>query len=185
MTQREDSSVPTLLTFCPGEANPSDPFPQRQPQGIRQALLTNPQGIQQGNQHTYQTGGDTIREKTAPQLNTEGEGGGERRGRRERERERCVTGHHGKILCIIINSRLVHFLSVNNVLSKCQIGFLPNYHMTDHAFSLHTLIDKHTNQNKRQASCFVDFKKAFDLQILIPSRHRRPRPQTKTIYTSA
>ena len=69
----------------------------------------------------------------------------------------------GKILGIIINSRLIHFLSENNVLSKYQIGILPNYHTTDHAFTLHTLIDKQTNQNKGKVfSCFVDFKKAFD-----------------------
>ena len=38
----------------------------------------------------------------------------------------CINSNLGEILCIIINSRLVHFLSENNVLSKCQIGFLPN-----------------------------------------------------------
>ncbi|CDQ91392.1 unnamed protein product, partial [Oncorhynchus mykiss] len=69
----------------------------------------------------------------------------------------------GKILCIIINSRLIHFLNANNVLSKCQIGFKPNYRTTDHVFTLHTLIDNQTNQNKGKVfSCFVDFKKAFD-----------------------
>ena len=75
----------------------------------------------------------------------------------------CVNSNLGKILCIIINSRLVHFLNENNVLSKCQIGFLPNYRTTDHVFTLHTLIDNQTNQNKGKVfSCFVDFKKAFD-----------------------
>ena len=75
----------------------------------------------------------------------------------------CVNRNLGKILCIIINSRLVHFLNENNVLSKCQIGFLPNYRTTDHVFTLHTLIDNQTNQNKGKVfSCFVDFKKAFD-----------------------
>ena len=74
----------------------------------------------------------------------------------------CVNSNHGKILCIIINSRLVHFLSAKNVMSKCQIGFLTNYRMTDHVFTLHTLIDKQTNQNKGKVfSCFVAFKKAF------------------------
>ena len=57
----------------------------------------------------------------------------------------CVNSNLGKILCIIINSRLVNFLSENNVLSKCQIGFLPNYCTTDHVFTLHTLIDKQTS----------------------------------------
>ena len=71
-----------------------------------------------------------------------------------------------KIICIIINSRLVHFLSENNVQSKCQIGFLPNYSTTDHVFTLHTLMDNQTNQNKGKVfSCFVDFKKSFWLNL--------------------
>ena len=75
----------------------------------------------------------------------------------------CVNSNLGIILCIIINSRLVHFLSENNVLSICQIGFLPNYRTTDHVFTLHTLIDNQTNQNKGKVfSCFVDLKKAYD-----------------------
>ena len=74
------------------------------------------------------------------------------------------TATLGKILCIIINSRVVHFLSENNVLRKCQIGFLPNYRTTDHVFTLNTLIHKQTNQNKGKVfSCFVDLEeKAFD-----------------------
>ena len=53
--------------------------------------------------------------------------------------------------------------SENNVLSKCQIGFLPNYRMTDHVFTLHTLIDKQTNQNKVKVShALLISKKAFD-----------------------
>ena len=70
-----------------------------------------------------------------------------------------------KILCIIINSRLVNFLNENNVLCKCQIGFLPNYRTTDHVFTLHTLIDNQTNQNKGKVSCFVDLKKSFWLNM--------------------
>ena len=35
--------------------------------------------------------------------------------------------------------------------------------MTDHIFTLHTLIDKQTNLKKGKVfSCVVDFKKAFD-----------------------
>ena len=74
-----------------------------------------------------------------------------------------VNSNLAKILCILINSRLVHFLSENKVLSKYQIVFLLNYRMTGHVFTLHTLIDKQTNHNKGKGfSCFVDFKKAFD-----------------------
>ncbi len=39
----------------------------------------------------------------------------------------CVSSSLGKLFCSIINTRLVHFLTDHNVLSKSQIGFLPNY----------------------------------------------------------
>ncbi len=74
----------------------------------------------------------------------------------------CVSSNLGKLFCSIINTRLVHFLTEHDVLSKSQIGFLPNYR-TDHIFTLHTLIDKYINQNKTKIfACFVDFQKAFD-----------------------
>ncbi len=59
----------------------------------------------------------------------------------------CVSSNLGKLFCSIINTRLVHFLTDHNVLSKSQIGFLPNYRTTDHIFTLNTLIDKYINQN--------------------------------------
>ena len=75
----------------------------------------------------------------------------------------CVSSNLGKLFCNIINTRLVHFLTEHNVLSKSQIGFLPNYRTSDHIFTLHTLIDKYINQNKTKIfACFVDFQKAFD-----------------------
>ena len=75
----------------------------------------------------------------------------------------CVNSNLGKILCMIINSRLFNFLTDNNALSKNQIGFLPNYRTTDHIFTLSTLIDNQINQNKSNLfSCFVDLKKALD-----------------------
>ncbi|CDR00589.1 unnamed protein product [Oncorhynchus mykiss] len=70
----------------------------------------------------------------------------------------CVNNNLGKIVCIIINSRLVHFLSENNVVRKCHVGVLPNYRTTDHVFILHSPLDK---QTKAVFSCFVYFKKAF------------------------
>jgi len=75
----------------------------------------------------------------------------------------CVSSNLGKMFCSIINTRLVHFLTEHNVLSKSQIGFLPKFRTSDHIFTLHTLIDKYINQNKTQIfACFVDFQKAFD-----------------------
>lgn len=75
----------------------------------------------------------------------------------------CVNSNLGKTLCMIINHRLLHFLTEKHVLSKSQIGFLPNHRTTDHIFTLSTLIDNQINKNKSKLySCFVDFQKAFD-----------------------
>ena len=75
----------------------------------------------------------------------------------------CVNSNLGKLFCSIINSRVLNFLTEHNTLSKCQIGFLPNYRTSDHIFTLHTLIERHVIQNKTKIyACFIDFKQAFD-----------------------
>ena len=75
----------------------------------------------------------------------------------------CVSSNLGKLFGSILNSRIIDFLTEHNVLCKSQIGFLPNYRTSDHIFTLHTLIDKYTSQNKGNIhACFVDFQKAFD-----------------------
>uniref|UniRef100_A0A671W6R3 ribonuclease H n=1 Tax=Sparus aurata TaxID=8175 RepID=A0A671W6R3_SPAAU len=75
----------------------------------------------------------------------------------------CVNSNLGKVFCNIMNTRLMSFLTKHNVLSKSQIGFIPKQRTTDHIYTLHTLIDKHINQNKNKLfACFIDFQKAFD-----------------------
>ncbi len=39
----------------------------------------------------------------------------------------CVSSNLGKLFCSIINARLLDFITTHNVLSRSQIGFLPNY----------------------------------------------------------
>ncbi len=74
-----------------------------------------------------------------------------------------VSSNLGKLFCSIINARLLDFIITHNVLSRSQIGFLPNYRTSDHIYTLHTLIEKHVNQDKGKIyACFIDFKKAFD-----------------------
>lgn len=73
-----------------------------------------------------------------------------------------VNSNLGKLFCSIINSRLMDFLMKHNILSKSQIGFLPNHRTTDHIYTLHTLIEKYTHNRNKLFSCFVDFKTAFD-----------------------
>ena len=75
----------------------------------------------------------------------------------------CVSSNLGKMFCSIINTRLQKFLNDHNILKKSQIGFLQNHRTTDHIYTLHTLIEKHVNQNRSKIySCFIDFEKAFD-----------------------
>ncbi|XP_067427114.1 uncharacterized protein [Thunnus thynnus] len=75
----------------------------------------------------------------------------------------CVSSCVGKLLCSIINSRIVEFLDEHNVLHKSQIGFMPHHHTSDHIFTLTTLINTNVHQIKNKIySCFVYFKKAFD-----------------------
>ena len=74
----------------------------------------------------------------------------------------CVSSNLGKLFCSIINARLLDFITTHKVLSRSQIGFLPNYRTSDHIYTLHTLIEKHVNQEKGKIyACFIDFKKAF------------------------
>ena len=42
----------------------------------------------------------------------------------------CVNSNLGKMMCMIINSRLLYFLTDNNAISKNQIGLLPNERTT-------------------------------------------------------
>ena len=60
----------------------------------------------------------------------------------------CVSSNLGKVFNSILNNRILTFLNEHNVLSKNQIGFLPNHRTTDHIYTLHTLINQHVHQTK-------------------------------------
>ena len=69
----------------------------------------------------------------------------------------CVNSNLGKVFCSIINVRILNFLNKHNVLSK--IGFIPKHCMTDHIYTLHTMIDKYVQQNNTKIyACFIDLK---------------------------
>ena len=76
----------------------------------------------------------------------------------------CVSSYLRKLFCSILNTRLLSLLNEHNVLSKSQIGFLPNHRTTDHIYTLRTLINKHVHRTKngKGFACFIDLKKAFD-----------------------
>jgi hypothetical protein len=63
----------------------------------------------------------------------------------------------GKSSALSLTEDLNIFAAKNNVLSKCQIGFLPNYRTTDHVI---TLIDKKKIKIKGKIF-FVEFKKSL------------------------
>ena len=72
----------------------------------------------------------------------------------------CVSSNLGKLFCSLINARLLDFITTHNVLSRSRIGFLPKYRTSDHLYTLHSLIEKHTVKNKGKIyACFIDFKK--------------------------
>lgn len=65
----------------------------------------------------------------------------------------CVNSNLMKVFCCILYARLQAFLTEHNILSKSQIGFLPNHCTTDHIYTLHTII---------LFACFICLKKVFD-----------------------
>ena len=69
----------------------------------------------------------------------------------------------GKLFSKILNTRLVNFITKQQIIGPEQIGFCKGKRTSDHMFVLKTLIDKYTKQGKKQLyTCFIDFKKAFD-----------------------
>ena len=76
----------------------------------------------------------------------------------------CITSCLGKLFCLILNKGLTSFTQENDLIHPSQIGFQSGNRTADHVFTLKTLIDKHTVQNKNNKiyACFVDFKKAFE-----------------------
>ena len=68
-----------------------------------------------------------------------------------------------KVLCRIMNNRLVEYVEISNLINHGQIGFRKSSGTTDHAFTLKRLINKYVFDNKKKLySCSIDFKKAFD-----------------------
>ena len=70
----------------------------------------------------------------------------------------------GKLLSNILLHRLVDYRQLNCPDPPNQLGFCPNARTCDHILTLKTIIDKYARkQNIKVFTCFVDFKKAFDL----------------------
>ena len=78
----------------------------------------------------------------------------------------AVTSAIGKLFNSILNKRLDDFLTKNNIIHECQVGFTKNARTTDHMFILKCIIDEYCQRKEgRVFACFVDFQKAFDTVI--------------------
>lgn len=74
-----------------------------------------------------------------------------------------ITSNLGKLFNTILNTRLDNFLSENNLIHPCQVGFTKHARTSDHCFIVKCLIDKYCNTKEgRLYACFIDFHKAFD-----------------------
>lgn len=53
----------------------------------------------------------------------------------------CILSCLGKLFTSVLNARLTAFLENNNILEQNQAGFRQGFSCTDHAFTLHSLIE--------------------------------------------
>jgi exonuclease III len=67
-----------------------------------------------------------------------------------------------KIFTSILNSRIVNFLTEQDVLADEQNGFRANRSCADHIYGLHSIAKMRQEQNKNTFVTFIDFSKAFD-----------------------
>ena len=67
--------------------------------------------------------------------------------------------------CSLFNNRLTNnHLHFHNPIHRSEIGFQAGSRISDHLFTLKTLIDTHVKAQSfgKVFACFVDFKNAFD-----------------------
>lgn len=75
-----------------------------------------------------------------------------------------LQSHISKIFTTNIFSRLKYFVESNSIITDFQAAFRSNYSTTDNIFILMSIIQKTViNSNQMLYTCFVDFRKAFDL----------------------
>ena len=76
----------------------------------------------------------------------------------------CIMNALLKVLCTLLNERLIKYCTDKKLINKSQIGFWKNCRASDHIATLKTVVNKYINDNKvkKLYACFVDFQKAFD-----------------------
>jgi hypothetical protein len=68
-----------------------------------------------------------------------------------------------KMFAMIFESRISQWVETNDLRAKGQAGFRKDFRTTDNLFILHTLTEQARFQKKQVYTCFVDFKKAFNI----------------------
>ena len=83
----------------------------------------------------------------------------------------CVMNALLKVLCTLLNNRLITFCTEKKLINKAQIGFWKNCRTTDHIATLKTVVNKYIididkdvkkKKTRKLYACFIDFQKAFD-----------------------
>ena len=67
-----------------------------------------------------------------------------------------------KIYSAVLLNRLEAFVTENNILSICQIGFRKLFRTADHIYVLKTIINMKLSKGEKLYAAFIDFKKAYD-----------------------
>jgi hypothetical protein len=67
------------------------------------------------------------------------------------------------VFVMILESRISQWAETNDLRAKGQAGFRKDFRTTDNLFILCTLTEQARFQKKKLYTCFVDFKKAFDI----------------------
>ena len=68
----------------------------------------------------------------------------------------------GKLFTSVINTRLLEYVTKENILGNEQVGFRPKHSTLDHIFALHVISHFYISQGKQLFCAFVDYSKAFD-----------------------
>ena len=68
----------------------------------------------------------------------------------------------GKTIEFFVNQQLTNYIENNSILSEIQAGFRKNYSVSDHMFTLYSLISYLRCRKKKLFCTFIDFSKAFD-----------------------
>ena len=72
----------------------------------------------------------------------------------------------GKLYSYIINKNLTKWIDENNMINDSQAGFRKIYSTVDHLCTLVALIQKQLSSHRKLCVAFIDFRKAFESDLL-------------------